>query len=221
VQPQPHVVARGQYRVRLRGKAGQQAGQLSGRVWRRQLVEVIDNQRHAAAGVRELRQHPVDHRLRVEVRCRGWEGRATVRAGDVADRVEQGQPELLGVLLVALHPQQGELARLALTSDPGAQQRRLPAASRRRDDRHLPRRRAIQRRDKIAPVDQPGSCWSRHQNPALDICTRRRWRRARGPGTSCVGTRPARVLSTAGGPRSCRTPSGTDDFRAGAESVLP
>jgi hypothetical protein len=75
----------------------------------------------------------------------------------VTDRVEHGQPELLGVVLVALHPQYGEPARLSRTVGPGAQQRRLPAAGRRRDDRHLPRRRAIQGRDKISPVYQPES----------------------------------------------------------------
>ena len=85
----------------------------------------------------------------------------------MTDRVEQGQPELLGVLLVALHLQHGEPARLPRTAGPGAQQRRLPAAGRSRDDRHLPRRRAIQGSDKITPVDQPGSCWSHRQRPAL------------------------------------------------------
>jgi len=60
-----------------------------------------------------------------------------------------------------------EPARLPRTAGPGAQQRRLPAAGRRGDDRHLPRRRAIQGSDKITPVDQPGSCWSRRQRPAL------------------------------------------------------
>src|SRR6266545_6075898 len=50
--------------------------------------------------------------------------------------------------------------RLAWTVCPRAHQRRLPAASGSRDDRHLPRRRAIEGSEKIAPVDQPGCCWS-------------------------------------------------------------
>ena len=130
-------------------------------------MEIINNQRDAAASIGELRQHPVDHRRCIEVGCRCWRFRAAVCTGDVTDRVEQGQPELLGVLLVALHLQDGEPARLPRTAGPGAQQRRLPAAGRRRDDRHLPRRRAIQGSDKITPVDQPGSCWSHRQRPAL------------------------------------------------------
>ena len=110
MQPQPQIVTRGQDRVHVRGKAGQQPGELSGGLLRVQLVEIIDNQRDAAVSVGELREHPVG---------------------------------------------------------PGAQQRRLPAAGRSRDDRHLSRRRAIQGSDKITPVDQPGSCWSHRHRPAL------------------------------------------------------
>ena len=67
-------------------------------------------------------------------------------------------PHQLGVVLVTLHLQYGELARLPRTASPGAQQRRLPAAGRSRDDRHFLRRRAIQSGEKITPVDQPASC---------------------------------------------------------------
>ena len=103
----------------------------------------------------------------VEVGCRCWQFRAAVCTGGVTDRAEQGQPELLGVVLVALHLHEGEPARLARPAGPGAQQRRLPAAGRGRDDRHLARRRAIQGSEKITPVDQPGSCWSHRHRPAL------------------------------------------------------
>ena len=95
----------------------------------------------------------------------------------MTDRVEQGKPELLGVLLVALHLDDGEPMRPARTARPRAQQRCLPAAGGGRDDRHLPRRRAIQRGEEIAPVDQPGDCWSHLQRPALVLrltpCRRR------------------------------------------------
>ena len=91
---------------------------------------------------------------------RGWCG------GGLTDRVEQGKPELLGVLLVALHLQR-RAERLARTVGPRAQQRRLAATGRRRDDRHLPRRRAIQGGEKITPVDQPGSCPTTVEMPAL------------------------------------------------------
>ena len=49
----------------------------------------------------------------------------------------------------------GELAEIR-AAGPGAQQRRLPAASRRRDDRHLPRCRAVQTGDELAARDHSG-----------------------------------------------------------------
>jgi hypothetical protein len=101
-----------------------------------QLVQIINHQRDAAASIGELRQRPVDHRRCVEVGCCCWRFRAAVCTGGVTDRVEQGKPELLGVALVALHLHDGQPVRLPRTVGPGAQQRRLPAAGRSRDDRH-------------------------------------------------------------------------------------
>ena len=118
MQAQPHIVTRGQDRVHLRGKVRQQPGQLSERFWRGQLVQIINHQRDAATSLGELRQHPAGHRRRVEVgrRCRRF--RAAVCTGGLTDRAEQGQPELLGVVLVALHLQHGEPARLPRTAWP-------------------------------------------------------------------------------------------------------
>ena len=167
MQAQPQIVTRGQDRVHLRGKVRQQPGELGERLWRVQLVQIINNQSDAVASIGELRQHPVDHRPTVELGCRCWRFRAAGWGTGLTDRAEQGQPELLGVVLVALHLHDGEPVRLTRTVCPGAQQRRLPTASGSRDDRHLPRRRAIQGSYKITPVDQPGSCWSHRQRPAL------------------------------------------------------
>ena len=170
VQPQPQVMTRGQDRMRIRGEVGQQPGELGQGLRRVQLVQIINHQRDAAASIGKLRQHPVDHCLPVEVGCRCWQFGAAVRTGRVTNRAEEGQPELLGVLLIALHLHEGEPARLARTAGPGAQQRRLPAAGRSRDDRHLLRRRTIQSGEKITPVDQPESCPSHRQRPALYLC---------------------------------------------------
>jgi hypothetical protein len=85
---------------------------------------------------------------------------------------------------------------LPRAAGPRAQQARLPAASRRRDDRHLPRRRAIQGSDKIIPADQPGSCWSYRQRPAL-ISTPDPLAPVTSPGTSPLGIRQVNALSTA------------------------
>ena len=196
MQAQRQIATRGQHRVHVGRKVCQQPGQLSERLRRGQLVQIVDDQDEAAALVGELREHPVDHRPPIEVGCRGWRFRAAGGAGGLADRAEQGQPELLGVALVALHLQDGEPVRLTRTVGPGAQQRRLPAAGWGRDDRHLPRRRAIQSGEKITPVDQPGSCSSHRQRPAL----------VPAPDALAVGDpvllaiRPAHAVSTARSP---------------------
>jgi len=52
---------------------------------------------------------------------------------------------------------------------PGAQQWRLPAASRSRDDRDLLGRRAVKSREKITPLDQPSSCSSHVQGACLGV----------------------------------------------------
>jgi hypothetical protein len=98
---------------------------------------------------------PVSHYRCIEVGCRCWRFRAASSGRSVTDRVEQGKPELLGVVLIALHLQHGEPVPLTRTVGADAQQTCLPAAGRSRDDRHPPRRRAIQGSEKIIPVDQP------------------------------------------------------------------
>jgi hypothetical protein len=55
MQPQLHVVTRGQDRMHLRGKVRQQPGELGERFWRVQLVEIVNNQRDAVASIGELR----------------------------------------------------------------------------------------------------------------------------------------------------------------------
>jgi len=101
----------------------------------------------------ELGQHPVDHRLPVEVRRRG---RRFVlgRAEGLTDGVEQVKPEKLGVMPVAAYLHDDEPASRAGTFGPGAQQRRLPAAGRSRDGRHLPRCHAVEAGDEIVAGDQ-------------------------------------------------------------------
>src|SRR5580704_13967720 len=78
----------------------------------------------------------------------------------MTNRAEQGQPELLGVLVIALHLHDSKPVPLTRTVGPGAQQRRLAAAGRSRDDRHLARHRAIQSGEKIVASDQPASAHS-------------------------------------------------------------
>jgi hypothetical protein len=65
-----------------------------------------------SASIGEFGQHPVGHRRRIEVGCRCRRFRAAGRGRSVTNRVEQAKPELLGVLLAALHLQDGEPTRL-------------------------------------------------------------------------------------------------------------
>ena len=169
MQAQPKIAARGQHRVHVRGKVRQQPGELGQGVRGVQLVQIVDDQDEAAADARRARcrQHPVDHRPAVEVEGRGRRFGAAGGAGGLPDRVEQGQPEILGVVLIAVHRQDSEPVPLSRTAGPRAQQRGLPAAGRSRDDRDLPRRPAIKGGEKITPVDQPGSCSSHRHGPAL------------------------------------------------------
>jgi hypothetical protein len=130
-------------------------------------VQIINHQCDAAVSAGEFREHPVDHRPPIEVGCRRRWFRTAGRPGRSTNRAEQGQPKLLGILLIALHLHEGKPVPLTRTVGPGAQQRRLPAAGRRRDDRHPLRRRAIQSGEKITPVNQPESYPSHRQMPAF------------------------------------------------------
>jgi hypothetical protein len=169
MQPQLEIAPCGQHRVHVGGKVRQQPGELGERLRRVQLVQIVDDQDDAAMMVCELRQHPLDHRPPVEAGCRCGRFRPAGGAGGLTDRVQQAKPELLSVLLVALHLDDGELMRLTRAVCPRAQQRRLPAAGGSRDDRHLPRRRAIQRGEQLTAVDQPGGCSIHLYRPALVI----------------------------------------------------
>ena len=75
--------------------------------------------------VGELRQHSVDHRRPVELGRRCWRFRPAGCGGGMTDRAEQGKPELLSVVLVALHLHHGEPVR----PDPDGRPTRAAATS--------------------------------------------------------------------------------------------
>ena len=80
------------------------------------------------------------------------------RARGLPDGAEDGQPELLGVLLIASHLDDCQPVRLTRTVGPGPQQRSLAAAGGGRDERYFRCRRAIQGREKLSALNQPRSC---------------------------------------------------------------
>ena len=98
-----------------------------------QLVRVIDDKDEETAGRRELGQHIVDHGLAVELRRRGQGFGA---AGRGPNRAHQRELELLRAALARPYGHEGDLVVLARPAGPRVQQRRLPAASGRRDDRY-------------------------------------------------------------------------------------
>src|SRR5258706_3113545 len=155
MQAQLEVAARGQYRVDMRWQVRQQPGELIEGLRRSQFVQIVDDQDDGPALAGEFGKYPVDHGPAVETRCRRSRCPLTARAGGLPDCVQQGKPESLSIVLVPLHLEDGEPMLLTPTICPGPQQGRLPAAGRSRDDRDLPRRRAVEGSEKISPVNQP------------------------------------------------------------------
>src|SRR5712671_5732382 len=109
----------------------------------------------------ELRMNPAGDGLLVEVGCRGQLFTFAGRAGGPPDGAEDGEPELLGVLLVALHLDDCQSVRLTRPVRPGPQQRGLAAACGARDKRYLGLRRAIEGCEKVPALNQPRSCRTR------------------------------------------------------------
>jgi len=103
VQPQGEITPRRQDRVHVLRELLQQPGQLHQRFWRGQLVEIIDDQEGAVVMRGEFRQDSLADGRFIEVGCRCQLFAFAGRALRLPDRAEDGQPELLGVLLIAPH----------------------------------------------------------------------------------------------------------------------
>ena len=157
MQPEGQITPRREDRVHLRGELLQQPGQLRERFRRGQLVEIIDDQESAVAMPGQLRTNPVGDSRLIELGCRRQLLVFAGRPGCLPDGAEDGEPELLGVLLVALHLDDGQPVRLARPIRPGPQQRRLAASGGRRDQRDPGCYRAIEGREKFPALNQPRS----------------------------------------------------------------
>ena len=158
VQPQGEITPRRQDRVHVLRELLQQPGQLLERFWRGQLVEIIDDQEGTVGMRGELRQNSLGDGRFIEVGCRGQLFALAGSAGGLPDGAEDGEPELLGVLLIAPHLDNCQPVRLTRTICPGSQQRGLAAACGGGDKRYLRCRRAIQGREKVFALNQPRSC---------------------------------------------------------------
>ncbi len=142
----------------MRGKPLQQPGQLQERIRGRQLVQIIDDEERTLALLRELGQDPLADSCLVEVRRRRPLLPVTRCAGCLSEGGKHGKPELLGVLLVALHLDDCHPVAPAGAVCPRPQQRGLPAAGRGRDQRYLCSRRAIEGSNEFRALNQSRSC---------------------------------------------------------------
>ena len=117
-------------------------------------MQIVDDQKGAVAMLGELRTNPVDDRPLVEVGCRCQLLAFAGRAVGLPDGAEDGDPELLGVLLVALHLDDCQPIRLTRPICPGPQQRGLAAACGGRDKRYLGFGRTIEGCEKFLALNQ-------------------------------------------------------------------
>ena len=76
------------------------------------------------------------------------------RARRAADRVQDGAPEPLRILFVAVDGHERDATKVGRAVGPRTQQRGLPASRRRRDDRDPLGHGAIQRLEEGFPVEQ-------------------------------------------------------------------
>src|ERR1700691_4000641 len=109
----------------------------------------------------ELRVNPVGDGLWVEVGCRSQLPASAGRPGCLPDGAEDGEPELLGVPLIALHLDDCQSIRPARPVRPGPQQRGLAAACGGRDQLSLALGRAIEGCEKFPAANQPQGCRTR------------------------------------------------------------
>jgi hypothetical protein len=85
-------------------------------------VQVVDDEEEGSAGCPDLGQDLVHHGAAVEAGRRGRRLRGALGAGCGADRVQQGEPEQLRVLLSRPYGHERDTAALSRPVRPGAQQ---------------------------------------------------------------------------------------------------
>src|SRR3954454_11915583 len=81
-------------------------------------MEIVDNHRDGVSDIGEFGEHAVDHRPLIEGGRRRRRLPPGGCAGGLADRAEEGKPELLCILLIALHLQEGDPMGLIPTVSP-------------------------------------------------------------------------------------------------------
>ena len=136
VQAERRLLARREHDPQLRRQPREQHLQPGERVFRVELVQVVDHQHERLLEPLQLGQEPLDHHRAREARRRA-DPLDDLVAGRVGERVDHVKPEPLRVTLAALDrdPRDG-LVRLR---GPRPQQHGLPASRRCADERHRAR----------------------------------------------------------------------------------
>src|SRR4051794_13282742 len=154
VQPDRRIPARRQHEACRAREPRKEMLELREGVGRLQLVEIIDDQHDRLDPLGDLRHERV-HRL-VAVGCGGRRSSRLrlERARRAADRVQDGTPEPLRMLFVAVDGDERDTTTVGRTVSPRTQQRGLPTARRRRDDGHAPAHGAVQQLEEITAIEQ-------------------------------------------------------------------
>jgi hypothetical protein len=137
-------------------------------------VQVIDDQDEGVAGLLELGQYLVHHgataragrhrrQLRTAFACRG------------PDRAQHGEPEQLHIALARPYGHEGDTAIATRLVRPPAQQRRLPGAGRRRDNRDPLLGRQVQGSHQVMTADQPRLCPALYHDGMVRIVVTPNW----------------------------------------------
>ena len=156
MQAKLRLLARRQDDPECRRDACQEPLEQTKRVGGVQLVQIVDDQHNRILEQRQIGQQLVDQRFAGEARCRSHTPDRPIWAGR-RQPVDDGQPETLGVVLVARDrhpggPLPGELK-------PRAQQHGLATARRRADQRQPPRRGRLQ------PLEELPALHCRNRRP--------------------------------------------------------
>jgi hypothetical protein len=125
-------------------------------------LQVVDDQDEAITGLLKLGQHLVHQGAAACAGCHRRQLRTAV-AGTFRgpDRAQHGEPEKLHIMLARPYGQESDTAILTRPARPRSQQRRLPGAGRRRDNRDLLLGCPAQGGNQIMPENQPRLCPAR------------------------------------------------------------
>ena len=134
MQPKLRVAASQQHDPEQRRPASEQEFELRERLWRVQLVQIVDDEHDRLFQRAELREETLDDRFPVELRRRRQLLDERIGAGGAAQLLDDREPEPLGISLVPLDGDPRDPVGKSRIIDPRAKQDCLAAAGGRRHE---------------------------------------------------------------------------------------